>query len=94
VSESDAGLAVTPAGKPLKATLTVPVKPLSAVAASWTGCPAPLTVTLRDVGVTASEKSGDGGGAGATTVMTTVAVCVRLSDVPVNVAVDDPAAVP
>jgi hypothetical protein len=49
---------------------------LSAVAASWTGCPAPLTVTLRDVGVTASEKSGDGG------------------DVPVNVAVDDPAAVP
>jgi len=47
-------------------------------------------VTLRDCGLTASEKSGGGGA----TVIANEAVCVRAPDVPVNVAVDDPAAVP
>jgi hypothetical protein len=93
VSESEAGLAVTPAGNPLRATLTVPVNPLSAVAVSCTGCPVPPAFKLRDEGVTASEKSGSVAG-GAVTVMATEAVCVRPPDVPVNVAVDDPADVP
>jgi hypothetical protein len=93
VRESVAGLAVTPAGNPLSATLVVPVNPLIAVAVSCTGCPVPPAVRLRAAGVTASEKSGWEGGA-AVTVMATDAVCVRLPDVPVNVAVDDPTAVP
>jgi hypothetical protein len=63
---------------------------------SCTGCPAAPAVRLRAAGVTASEKSGcaGGGGAGAATVMANDAVCVRLPDVAVNVAVEDPAAVP
>jgi hypothetical protein len=48
VSETDAGLAVTPAGNPLNATAVVPVKPLSAVAVSWTACPTPPMIRLRD----------------------------------------------
>jgi hypothetical protein len=48
VSESEAGLAVTPAGNPLSATFTLSVKPLTAVAVSSTGCPAAPMVTLRD----------------------------------------------
>ena len=48
VSETEAGLAITPAGNPLSATLVVPVKPFSAVAVTCTGCPAPPMVRLRD----------------------------------------------
>lgn len=93
VSEADAGLAVTPAGNPLSATLTVPVKPFTAVADSCTGCPAPPTVRLRDWGLRASEKSACAGG-GAVTVMASEAVCVSVPEVPVKVAVADPGAVP
>jgi hypothetical protein len=66
---------------------------LSAVAVTCTGCPAAPTVRLSDAGDTASEKSAcvvDG----ATTVMAKEAVWVRLPEVPVSVAVEDPAAVP
>jgi hypothetical protein len=92
VSESDAGLAVTFAGKPLRATLTLPVKPFSAVAATWTGNPVAPGVRLSDCGVTASEKSGDG--AKPPTVIARGAVWVSAPDVPVKVAVAEAAAVP
>jgi hypothetical protein len=92
VSVNDAGLAVTPAGKPLNATPTVPLKAFSAVADNCTGCPAAPIVTLKDCGLTASEKSGAGGG--AATVSASDAVCVRLPDDPVNVIVADTGAVP
>ena len=93
VNETEAGLVTTPAGKPLKATAMVPVKPLSAVAVSWTACPVPPMVRLRDWGLTASEKSACGGG-GAVTVIGREVECVSVPDVPVSVAVEDPAAVP
>lgn len=93
VSETEAGSAVIPAANPLSATLTLPVKPLSAVPVTCTGCPAPPMVRLRDAGLTASEKSA-WAGAGAVTVMANEAVCVRAPDVPVSVAVAEPAAVP
>ncbi len=86
MSETEAGLAVTPAGSPLNATLALPVKPFSAVDVSWTGCPAPPMVRLSDWGLTASEKSGCGGGGGAVTVMASEAVCVIVPDEPVNTA--------
>jgi len=66
--ESDAGLAVTPVGNPLNATLAVPVKPFSAVAVTWTACPVAPVVRLSDCGLMASEKSGCAGGGGAATV--------------------------
>jgi hypothetical protein len=90
VSVNDVGFAVTPAGKPLSATPTVPLKPFSALADNCTGCPAAPIVTLKDCGLTASEKSA----AGATTVSASEALCVRLPDVPVNVTVADTGAVP
>jgi hypothetical protein len=92
VSEAVAGLAVTPAGNPLSATSTVPVKPSTAVAVSCTGCPAPPMVRLRDCGLRASEKSACAGG--AVTVMASEAVCVSVPEVPVKVAVADPGVVP
>jgi hypothetical protein len=49
-------------------------------------------VRLSDVGEMARVKSGCGGGGAATTVIATVAVCVRLPEVAVKVAVDVPAA--
>jgi hypothetical protein len=69
------------------------VKPLSPVAVSCTACPAAPMVRLRDWGLTASEKSACAGG-GAVTVMGREAECVNVPEVPVNVAVEDPAAVP
>ena len=53
-----AGLAVTPVGRPVMATETVPVKALSAVAVTCTAEPVAPAVRLSDVGVTESEKSG------------------------------------
>jgi hypothetical protein len=50
-------------------------------------------IRLKDWGLTASEKSACAGG-GVITVMGSGAVCVRVPEVPVNVAVEDPAAVP
>lgn len=58
VTDTEAGLAVTPAGNPLSATLVVPLNPFTAVTVTCTGCPAPPTVKLSDAGETASEKSG------------------------------------
>ena len=51
------GLAVTPAGSPLRETLTLPVNPLSAVAVTETVCPAAPTVRLRVDGEAARLKS-------------------------------------
>jgi hypothetical protein len=93
VSVNVAGFAVTPAGKPLTATLTVALKPSSAVADNCTGCPAAPIVRLRDAGLTANEKSACAGG-GATTLTANVAVCVSAPEVPVSVTVPDSAAVP
>jgi hypothetical protein len=93
VNVKEAGLAVTPAGKPLTATLAVPLNPFSAVADNCTGCPAAPMVRPRDCGLTASEKSASAGG-GETTLIANEALCVSAPDVPVNVAVPDPAAVP
>ena len=69
------------------------MKPFSAVAVNCTACPAPPMVRLREEGLTASEKSAGGGG-GTVTVTGNDAVCVKAPEVPVNVAVEDPAAVP
>ncbi len=91
VSDRVEGLAVTPVGNPVRATLTVPVKPFNAVAETWTAWPVAPDVRLSMVGEMAREKSACGGGA-ATTVIATVAVCVRLPEVAVKVAVDVPAA--
>jgi hypothetical protein len=48
VSETEAGLAVTPAGNALNATAVLPLKPLSAVAVNWTACPTPPMIKLND----------------------------------------------
>jgi hypothetical protein len=84
------GLAVTPAGNPVRVTATDPVKPFSAFAVTETDFPVAPAVRLRLVGgATVREKSG----AGAVVVIVTamVAVCVKAPDVPVNVAVAMPA---
>ncbi len=80
------GLAVTPAGRPVIATETVPEKELAAVARTCTGAPVPPGVKLSDVGDRVSEKSG-----GCETVRATVAVCVSVPDEPVKVNVAVPA---
>jgi hypothetical protein len=82
----DEGLAVTPAGRPVIATETVPEKELAAVARTCTGAPVPPGVKLRDVGERVSEKSG-----GCETVRATVAVCFSVPDEPVKVIVAVPA---
>ena len=58
MSDSEAGLAVTPAGNPVMATETLPVKAFSAVAVTCTAEPVAPATRLRDVGVTENEKSG------------------------------------
>ena len=51
------GLAVTPEGKPLSVTVTVPVKPFRALAVTEADCPAPPAVNARFEGVADREKS-------------------------------------
>jgi len=80
-----AGLAVTPPGRPLIATATVPVNEFSAVAVTLTCEPAAPGVRVSDVGDTASAKSG--GGAGAEMVVATVAEWLSIPDDPVRVNV-------
>jgi hypothetical protein len=52
------GFAVTPAGNPLMATLTVVLNPFCAVMLRATGWPAAPAVRVRDAGVTLRLKSG------------------------------------
>jgi len=87
-----AGLAVTPAGRLVEATLTVPEKPLRAVTETEVGWAAPLACRLRLLGLSARKKSGDGGA--AATVRANVAVCWSPLAVPVNVTVAVPIAAP
>ena len=49
-----AGVAVTPAGRPVMATATVPVNPLIAVAVTLAGDPAAPGAMVSEVGDTAS----------------------------------------
>ena len=59
VSVRVAGLAVTPAGRPLSVTLTGSVKPLNGAAVTDTFAPAALPMmSVRAVGVTDSVKPG------------------------------------
>ena len=62
VNVSVAGLAVTPAGNPVIATATVPLKPFTAVARTLTGEPFAPAIMMSDAGETASEKSATGTG--------------------------------
>lgn len=57
-----AGFAVTPAGRPVIATATVPTNELTAAAVTLTCEPVAPGTIVNDVGDTASEKSGGGGG--------------------------------
>jgi hypothetical protein len=85
---NEAGLAVTPAGRPVIATATVPLKEFAAVAVTLTEAPAPPPVSESDVGERVREKSGGGA---AETVSATPAVWLNVPEVPVNVAVELPA---
>ena len=71
MSDSEAGLAVTPAGSPVMATETLPVKEFRAVASTLTCVPVAPAMRATDVGETLNEKSG--AGAAAETVAATVA---------------------
>jgi hypothetical protein len=82
VSVSVGGFAVTPAGNPLNATVTVPVNPFAATASTLTGFPVAPAWIDRVAGVAVSEKF-----AAAVTVNATVAVCVKAPEVPVKVTV-------
>jgi hypothetical protein len=53
-----AGLAVTPVGNPVIATATAPLRELTAVAVMLTGEPAAPAMIVKDVGLSASVKSG------------------------------------
>ena len=83
VSVSDDGFGITPAGRPVSDTLTLPVNPFKAFAVTETDFPALPAVRLRLAGTTVSEKSG--AGAAALTVSAIGAVWVRMPDVPVTV---------
>lgn len=60
VSESVAGLAVTPLGRPVMAMATVLLKELTAVARTLTFEPLSPATSAADVGETESEKLGAG----------------------------------
>jgi hypothetical protein len=62
VRESEDGLALTPAGRPLIVTATVPEKPFAGTAFTLTICPAPPAMRASVVGDTVSEKSAAGAG--------------------------------
>lgn len=61
VNESVAGLEVTPLGRPLRVTVTVPVNPFTGTALTLTACPAPPATIAAVAGVVVSEKSAAGG---------------------------------
>ena len=60
VNISVAGMAVTPEGSPLIATVTVPVKPFAGIAFTLTVCPAPPAKSATAAGVRVIEKLGEG----------------------------------
>jgi hypothetical protein len=62
VRVSVAGCAVTPAGSPVIATVTVPAKPLAAAAFTLIACPVPPGTSVMFAGVAATEKSATGVG--------------------------------
>jgi hypothetical protein len=70
VRVTDAGFAVTPVGRPVTATATVPVKEFSAFAVRVTVEPVAPAIVVSDVGERVNEKSGGG----AAIVTATVAV--------------------
>ena len=81
------GFAVTPAGRPLIATATVPVNELMAVDEMLTWEPTAPGVSVRAVGDMVRLKSG-----GGATVSVTIVVRVSIPDVPVSINVAVPAA--
>ena len=89
---TDVGLkaAVTPLGRPLAESETVPVKPFCAPIVIVLGLPVPCAM-LRVVGEAARVKFGL---ADAVTVRLMVAVCVREPETPVTVTVKVPVAAP
>jgi hypothetical protein len=86
----EVGEAVTPAGSPVKATLTEPVKEFSAVARTLSWEPVWPAVRFSEVGDAVREKSGVGGG--SATVVVTETECVNVPEVPVSVILTEPAA--
>ena len=64
-----AGFAVTPAGRPVIATVTVPVNEFSAAAVTLTCEPTAPGVRVNDVGDADNVKSGGGTGAEMVAVM-------------------------
>jgi hypothetical protein len=60
VSVSVAGCAVTPAGSPVIATDTIPVKPFNPAALTLSCCPAPPAIGVTLEGITDKEKSAAG----------------------------------
>jgi hypothetical protein len=85
VSVNAAGVAVTPAGSPARATATVPEKPLTALAVTLMGTPAAPAVRLKDAGDAVSVKSGPA--ATAVIVKATVVEWLSEPDVPDKVRV-------
>ena len=85
VSVNAAGVAVTPAGSPARATATVPEKPLTALAVTLMGTPAAPAVRLKDAGDAVSVKSGPA--ATAVIIKATVVEWLSEPDVPDKVRV-------
>jgi hypothetical protein len=83
------GATVTPAGSPVTDTVTVPLKPFTAVAVTAVPCPNAPAVKVKLVGLIASMKSAAGA---AAMVSMNVAVWTSPPDVPVTVIVLVPAA--
>jgi hypothetical protein len=84
-----AGVAVTPAGRPVRVTATVPENPLTALAITLIGTPAAPAVRLRDAWDAVSVKSGPA--ATARMVRATCAEWLKEPDVPDRVRVALPA---
>jgi hypothetical protein len=91
VNVSVAGFAVTPAGSPLIATATLPVKPFAGTAFKLICFAAPPAVRATVAGVAVNEKSA--AGAAVEMVVVTVAEWVSVPEAPVRVSVALPAAV-
>ena len=81
-----AGLAVTPAGRPLTAIPTPALNPFTAPTETVVAPVAPPAVALTVPGLTVSVKSGGGT---AVTLTATVALCTRDPDVPVIVTIPE-----
>ena len=87
------GLAVTPVGRPLNFTFTVPLKPVLETAFTETVLPPPPCATVRLAGVTVRAKPRFSGGA-SVTESDKAAVCVTDAAVPVTVTLASPVGAP